>query len=452
MRFKSLSMNFIWIPFLLVCFTCAYGQEQKTGLNDSTKTILTELNKYIHPISGSEPSLSDTDLAPFDCLAGTKIIGLGEATHGTKEFFQMKHRLFKYFVEKHSYKIFGFEADMGECIYIDRFICKGTGTIDEAMTKMHFWTWRTEEVKDLILWMKKYNENKAPAAQIHFLGFDCQSITYVHDIITEYFSKNNILQNKYPERILDEINGITYDKFQKLSQTEIDLYKTKCDSVTSFIDENKGRIIVKEEDRFEFEQMKRLMVQAKQVFDVATKKSYLRDKYMADNAVWFSNLYGNNTKIVLWAHNGHVAKNPLYSGIHGSMGNNLSKTMGTQYKVIGFSFNYGSFQAVGMDAKTRKYQSLSIHKITSMPLEKSSNYLFSFASPKNFVLFTEEAGNSPILSGWLNKLRLFFSAGAIYCAELNNIYYYNHNLAAYFDALIHFHDTNAAIAYKKASN
>lgn len=118
MRFKSIIAYPFSFIILLLCFlnsnTSLHAQNKKSELSDSVKTLISELNKCIHPVSGSDPSLNNADLAPFDIFAGTKIIGLGEASHGTKEFFQMKHRLFKYFVEKHGYKIFGFEADMGE--------------------------------------------------------------------------------------------------------------------------------------------------------------------------------------------------------------------------------------------------------------------------------------------------------------------------------------------------
>lgn len=53
---------------------------------------------------------------------------MGEATHGTKEFFQLKHKIFRYLAEKHNFRIFAFEADMGEAMNnIKRF--KQTGML-----------------------------------------------------------------------------------------------------------------------------------------------------------------------------------------------------------------------------------------------------------------------------------------------------------------------------------
>ena len=66
-----------------------------------------ELDSLIHPLSGASPELNHDDLQPLSYLGSSRIVGLGEATHGTKEFFQLKHRIFKYLVENHGFKIFG---------------------------------------------------------------------------------------------------------------------------------------------------------------------------------------------------------------------------------------------------------------------------------------------------------------------------------------------------------
>jgi len=91
------------------------------------------LNRIIHPLNNSPLELSDEDLEPLSYMSDCKIVGLGEATHGTKEFFQLKHRIFRYLVENHGFKIFAFECDMGESYYVDNFVTIGEGDIDYIM-------------------------------------------------------------------------------------------------------------------------------------------------------------------------------------------------------------------------------------------------------------------------------------------------------------------------------
>lgn len=66
-------------------------------------------------------------------------------------FFQMKHRIFQYLVEYCQHRAIGFEADFAESIYINNYVLTGEGNLRELMKeKMFFWTWKTEEVLELL--------------------------------------------------------------------------------------------------------------------------------------------------------------------------------------------------------------------------------------------------------------------------------------------------------------
>lgn len=447
----NLVILFISLIFLSFCKEEASINEPvietpEIELNDSEKEIVTELNKFITLLKSTTPSLDNSDLTVFDQFADATVIGVGEATHGTKEFFQMKHRLFKYFVENHGFKIFGFEADMAECIYIDRFITKGIGTIDEVMRKMHFWTWRTEEVKNLILWMRDYNSGKSEAGQIHLIGVDCQFVNYNKPLIEEYL---NTYDNNYPsyiKPILIQINNITYQQGSLIDAAQYETLQKKCDSVYTYFETNKSKLIANS-GKFEYDIISRLIVQSKQFLDVVTKKSFnYRDLYMAENTLWLTTLLGNRTQVMSWAHNAHVAKNPAYST--GSQGYHLSQELGTNYKVIGFSFNQGSFQAVNYDTTTKQYTGLVQHNIEQLPLRESFNYIFHAASPKDFILIHSKVPASNPLYAWLNSSRKFMMVGAVYSSVLANNYYSNCTLKLAYDAVIHIQKTNSAVAYK----
>ena len=415
-------------------------------LNESEKEIVSELNNYITPLEGTSPSLDNSDLTALDKFADAKIIGLGEATHGTKEFFEMKHRIFKYFAEKYGFKIFGFEADMGECIHIDRFITKGIGTIDDAMNKMHFWTWKTMEVKDLILWMKNYNNGQSPQNQIHLMGIDCQFTDYNETLIEEYLKSYDANYPIYISSVLEKISSLTYQDGESINTAEKMKLKNDCDSVYTYFENNKNNLISKS-GQFEYDTIVRLLEQSKQFLDVITETLFnYRDYYMAKNAIWLTNLLGGDTKVILWAHNGHVAKDLNFST--GSLGYVVSQELGTNYKVIGFSFDQGKFSAVNYDQKTNQYTGLITHNIDRIPLRESSNYIFQATNPKDFILIFSNIPNEISLYDWLNSYRLFMSIGAVYNINLYNNYYYSTNLLLFFDAIIHIQKTNSAIAYQ----
>jgi len=450
-----------WISMMLLS-SCkndkaikSIDSEIRSNLDDSEKVIVNDLNKYIHLLSGSSPSLDNSDLEVFDIFAGAKIIGLGEATHGSKDFFQMKHRLIKYFVEKHGYRILGFEADMGECLYIDRFITKGKGNIDEVMKKMHFWTWKTEEVKELIKWMRDYNSEKDEADQIHLLGFDCQFTTYNNDLISEYLSNYGSPYPIYIKSIMQEISSIKVKETTNIDSIRYNLLRKKCDSIKLYFEINKNHLITKS-GKFEYELISRLVDQSKQFLEKMTKKSpAIRDYYMAENSVWLTTLLGDSTKVILWAHNGHLAKDSNFGKDshdpnfwQGSQGYYLSEKLGENYKVIGFSFSRGSFRAMSFDTTTGKFTEPIKHTISRLPLRESVNYIFNAANPGNFILVHSDISKDDALYLYLNKPRKFLSVGAFFRSLLYEKCFYEHNVLRMFDSIIHIQITESAAALK----
>jgi len=445
-----------WIIIIIVFCSCKEKEnpvesfnpiEEHVELYESEKQILSELKKYVTPCNTSFPYAEASDLKVLDGFAEATILGLGEATHGTLEFFQMKHRIFKYFVEQHGFKIFGFEADMGECIFINRFITRNQGTIEEVMNKMHFWTWKTQEVKELILWMNQYNKGKSDAEKIHLLGVDCQFKDYNKQLILEYLNKYDLSYPVYVNNILEEIDRIEYTEIKTMSASVIEKLKSKCDSLSSYFNDNMNRL-TSHSGQFEYDLIERLIIQTKQFIDVYSNSTYnYRDKYMAENSVWLTKLLGNDTKVVLWAHNGHVAKDPFYSG-SGSQGFHIRMELDYKYKVIAFSFSKGSFRAVYYDDQNKTYLDLTNHTINKLPPRESSNFIFHFSQPENFILINENVKQSASLLNWLNTTRKFLMIGAVYSNQLYDHYFYNYNLLASFDAVIHFQSTNAAIAYR----
>ncbi len=413
-------------------------------LSESEKEIVNELDNYITPLNGTSPSLDNSDLSVLDNFSDAKIIGLGEATHGTKEFFEMKHRIFKYFAENYGFKILGFEADMGECIYIDRFITKGIGTIEEVMNKMHFWVWYTMEVRDLILWMKEYDTGKSPQNQVHLLGMDCQFADYNKGLIEDYLKNYGNNYPNYIDPILEKISSLTYQDGESINETEKSNLINKCDSVYTYFTNNRNSLISKSGE-FEYDIIVRLLEESKQFLDVITVTSEnFRDYYMAKNAYWLTTLLGGETKVILWAHNDHVARNQIFS----SLGYRLSLELGINYKVIGFSFNQGKFRAVYVDLKTYQTKGITIHDIERLPLRESTNYIFQAANPKDFCLVFSNVPNATPLYNWLNNYRLFMDVGSTYNIDYYNLGYNNTNLLLFYDAIIHFQKTNSSIAFQ----
>ena len=84
------------------------------------------------------------DLKPLKELIGSaRIVALGEGTHGTREFFQMKHRLTEFLASEMGFTIFSIEANMPEAYRVNDFVLTGEGDPKKLIAGMYFWTWNT---------------------------------------------------------------------------------------------------------------------------------------------------------------------------------------------------------------------------------------------------------------------------------------------------------------------
>lgn len=121
------------------------------------------------------------DLAGLSALIGdARIVGLGEGTHGTREHFQMKHRLLEYLVTQRGFSIFAIEANMPEAQELDAYVLGADGDVNRLIGGMYFWTWNTEEVRDMVEWMRRFNageRERGSSRRVHFTGFDMQTGT-----------------------------------------------------------------------------------------------------------------------------------------------------------------------------------------------------------------------------------------------------------------------------------
>ena len=107
-----------------------------------------------------------------------KIIALGEATHGNAEFQQLKLEVFKLMVKNNGVRAFALEGDYGGCEQVNRYIHGGEGTAQEAAAAIGFSIYRTEEMAELISYMRQYNESALEGEDLRFYGFDMQRLSY----------------------------------------------------------------------------------------------------------------------------------------------------------------------------------------------------------------------------------------------------------------------------------
>ena len=213
-----------------------------------------------------------------------KIIALGEATHGNAEFQQLKLEVFKLMVKNNGVRAFALEGDYGGCEQVNRYIHGGEGTAQEAAAAIGFSIYRTEEMAELISYMRQYNESAL-------------------------------------EKLVEGENW----------SSECDL-STRTETLTQVKKELESKNGSENAIHFVDILMQHSELQTLTNDDGAT----LRDQFMAENVQWILQQEQRNghEKIFVTGHNSHVAK----WGSFDSMGKLLSKDAANGYYVIGTDF------------------------------------------------------------------------------------------------------------------
>ncbi len=128
------------------------------------------INKNARPLQkDTSESLSDLDFLS-GTLKDNTIFAIGEASHGTREFYNHKKRIIEYLILHLNYKSLGFEISDSAMEPINQYLLTGTGDLKNLMKG--FYLYNTTEIYDLFQFIRVYNKKQAPAGQVQLFGFD----------------------------------------------------------------------------------------------------------------------------------------------------------------------------------------------------------------------------------------------------------------------------------------
>jgi erythromycin esterase len=282
-----------------------------------------------------------------EIVGDARVVALGEATHGTREFFRLKHRMLEFLVSEMGFTVFAIEATMPEAFDINEYVMTGEGDPAKALAALYFWTWNTEEVLDLIEWMREYNADPHHSRKVKFYGFDAQFAPRAVKVVLDYLRAVDPVEALAAERQLAVLaNPYTEEKFVSLSKEERESAASAIHAVLRRLDDRRAEYVSRTDSTaWAFaRQHARIVAQNIEIkFRLETPNGFLaRDSVMAENVRWILEHEGQEAKMVIWAHNGHVSTAPGWMGAH------LREALGSDMVVFGFAFNQGSFQAIEM--------------------------------------------------------------------------------------------------------
>lgn len=379
----------ILISILLAILVCSLVYGHFGGFSTGKSADVTEFAKYAVAITNDElPAINVPD--------GTRIVALGEATHGNREFQDLKRIVFQEMVENEGIKAFALEADTGCCEAINRYIHGGDGTLEEATETLEFQIYRTEEMSNLISWMRSYNEKAGEGQDLRFYGFDMQDYEYEFRYVIEGLSECGISTTEF-EKLM---GGADYsDEFSREDREE------------KFSD---ARDLLLDNHEYAAAHYADVLIQNSKLFDAyennPTGTSGIRDRYMAENTMWILNQEEQlgNKMIFICGHNGHMEQTGTYvGGKYKVMGNILADELGSDsYFSIGTDF-YKTTCNMPQNEKQRATFSVYSHDSLAKAAYKSGNDMCfldfskvpddsSIAAQINGYIFLGSLGDQPI--------------------------------------------------------
>ncbi|WP_323375775.1 erythromycin esterase family protein [Streptomyces alkaliterrae] len=299
-------------------------------------------------LEGVRPGGPVEDLRAFGAaLDGVRVVGLGEATHGTSEFFRLKHRLLEFLVVEAGFTALAMEASVAASRAVDDYVRGGDGDAAALVAGLGFWTWRTEEVLALVEWMRSHNRRVAPERHVRFVGIDAQHSGDAVERLAGFLrvvapeeadgrrAAFDVLREARPgsrpdpagalraemERLVDAVEGRRAEFAERVGEGAV------AEAVEDV------RLLVHSADLIS------------RLFDPADTEGGVftaRERYMAE-AVDALVDGSPSRRVVVWAHNGHVASG-LCAGVP-ALGARLRERYGDAYYALALLLGEGSFRA-----------------------------------------------------------------------------------------------------------
>lgn len=394
---------------LLPAILCLLLVTSSLGSHSEQEAAVDWIRSNAIPLKTVDPGSGFDDLQPLAKVVGdARIVALGEATHGTHEFFRLKHRIIEFLAAQKGFTIFAIEANMPEAYRVNQFVLNGEGDPKQLLKGMYFWTWDTEEVLDMILWMREFN--RSGRRRIEFTGFDMQNPKVAMQIVQAFIAAHD---ERYLSTLIPiylEVRhkaGKTPSASREINQTIPDhLLALQCRDIVEHLGKNRDTFA---RSGASLESIDWAIQNATIVLQYMLLRSgeQTRDQSMAANVEWIAQ-HNPEAKIVLWADNGHVK----YTNAPGfdPMGRYLHKTFGRELVNFGFAFNQGSFRA---------YEPCKgLHEITVHPLGRDSlDSTLAAAGIPFFALDLRTLPQNGPVNHWLGGIRPMRNVGAVYSED-----------------------------------
>jgi erythromycin esterase-like protein len=417
--------------------------------------VASEVKKALHALRG--------DARDYDPLLklihGARFCLLGEATHGTHEFYRERAEITKRLIKEQGFTAVAVEADWPDAFRVNRYV-RGLGddrNANEALggfKRFPTWMWRNTVILDFVEWLRDYNASlNERATKVGFYGLDLYSLYTSIEAVLGYLNKIDPAAAKRAryryscfEHFAEDTQAYGYAASFGLSEScerevieqLIELRRQAADYAS-----RDGRVA---QDEFFFaEQNARLVLNAERyyrsMFRGRVESWNLRDRHMAETLsalVTHLNAQGQIAKIAVWEHNSHLGDaRATYMADYGELnvGQLVRQQYGNDARLIGFTTYTGTVTAAS------EWDGPAERKRVRPALNESYEAIFNQTGEADFLLtLRSDRGVANVL----REPRLERAIGVIYLPQTERqSHYFDARLSDQFDAVIHFDETRA---------
>jgi erythromycin esterase-like protein len=417
----------------------------------TTRPLHRLLRDAAHPLVGA-PS----DFDPLLSRVGdARIVLIGEASHGTHEFYRIRGEITKRLVREKGFRAVAAEADWPDAYRVNRYV-RGRGPdrdADEALAdfrRFPQWMWRNADVLDFIGWLRSHNDPLPDEQRVGFYGLDLYSLHASIEAVLRYLDKADpdaAARARGRYACFDHFGGDpqSYGYAMHLRMTpscerEVLDQLIELRRSAAVYASRDGRI--EPDELFVAEQNARVVANAERyyrtMFGGRVDSWNLRDRHMAETLESLRSHLDGDAKVVVWAHNSHLG-DARATELGGSgelnVGQLVRERAGDDAVLVGFSTYAGTVTAA--DDWDGPAQRMAVRPA----LPDSYESLFHEAGPRNFLL---DLLPDTELSSALETPRLQRAIGVVYRPRTERLsHYYHASLANQFDVLLHYDITRA---------
>ena len=414
---------------------------------------LDSLPRLIADAAEPLPEIDDERFgAMFDRFADARVICLGEASHGTSEFYRARAAISRRLIERHGFNIVAVEGDWPDCATIDRYVRHRPAREGEmtAFERFPLWMWRNREVDAFVRWLHGHNANRAYERMCGFYGLDLYNLGASIRAVIDFLDKEDPELGRLAHRRYGCLDPWAEDPalygrhsllegyarcevgviqmLKDLLQKQLDCYGPECDE---WLDAAANARLVKDAEAY-----------YRVMYHGSAESWNLRDQHMFDTLNMILDAKGPNAKAIVWAHNSHIG-NAAFTDMgmereELNIGQLVKEKWDARARLIGFGTHTGTVAAADdWDEPMRIKQ-------VRPSLPESHERLAHDSGVPRFLLDLREGEVGRELRQELAEARLERFIGVIYRPETERWSHYSEAiLPKQFDAYVWFDETSA---------